>query len=102
MTRRTPRPNDAARVLAVLAGEMTACQIAFATNMHPCRVRRAIDALIQSGKVIRSVGLVTWGGRGNGTAFVVEDEREVFKRRRIDEQFTTLSVLRLTGSALFG
>ena len=81
MTRRTPRPADAARVLAALDGEMTASQIAFASGLHPGRARRAIELLIRDGVVRRSTGLVRWQGRGNGTAFVVEDTRDVYGLR---------------------
>ena len=81
MTRRDPHPTDAARVMTALASHaMTASEIAFAAGLHPSRVRVAITSLIRSGCVQRWSGIARWHGRGNGTAFTVEEERDVFGR----------------------
>ena len=73
---------DQCRVLAVLSQPRTRNQIAFYAGLHPNRAKTAIDSLIRNGKIEATIGEVTWGGRGNGVAFVVREERLVYGRKR--------------------
>ena len=73
---------DQCRVLATLSQPRTRNQIAFYAGLHPDRAKAAIDSLVKAGEIEATIGEVTWGGRGNGVAFTVREERPVYGRKR--------------------
>ncbi len=75
---------DTARVIIVLGDQaMTLSQISFYAGMHPSRAKLALDRLVSGGVAKKTRGPIRWGGRGNGTAFTVEQEATLYQMRDV-------------------
>lgn len=70
------------RAIRDCAGGGTARQIAFYANIPRSRIRGPLKRLESRGQISRDVRPVQWSGRGNGTAFTVEDDRVVYRAKQ--------------------